>query len=209
MTVSGRTGRSTGMDQPATGHAEQLTPATERPGATGEQGSEHEALPNPSIPGTVFLRGAGASRDTWQALEQSMHRRGYMTVRDRTQAWHLARAGAAVVMVDFSNGATGQPTAVTVARVRARWRVSQPQKTVSDLLIRAERERLAAAGATWLSTRVIAEVKDMELPVYQDTVTLTTVDPEAVAEAVDEQLRDGGRPVVDSPELAHPGGEPS
>ena len=177
-------------------HAELATPSSApRPQGTqgpGEQDTEQETLPNPTVPGTVFLRGAGASRDTWRALEQSLRGRGYMTVSDRTQAWHLARAGVTVVMVDFSHGPADRPS-VTVARVRARWRISHPQKTIGDLLSRTERERLTATGATWMSTRVTAEVRDMELPIHQDTITLDTTTPDTIADAVTEQLQTGSR----------------
>jgi len=66
----------------------------------------------------VFLRGAGATTSRWHDIETAMHTRGLHTVRDRQQAWNLARPGTPVVPVDFSAG----PRDGTVDRVKARWK---------------------------------------------------------------------------------------
>jgi len=87
-----------------------------------------------------------------------MHSRGFATVRDRQVAWNLARGGVTVVLVDFSS-----PT-VTVGRVKARWRTTNTARQVGQLLPRAERDRLAAEGSTWLDTPVTVEERDAELP---------------------------------------------
>ena len=62
---------------------------------------------NPTAPTptpVVFLRGAGAPKTVWDDIETAMRRRGLMVVKDRQQAWHLARGGVTVVIVDFSRG---------------------------------------------------------------------------------------------------------
>ena len=58
------------------------------------------ATPTP----VVYLRGAGAPKTVWDDIETAMHRRGLVVVKDRQQAWHLARGGVPVVIVDFSTG---------------------------------------------------------------------------------------------------------
>lgn len=62
----------------------------------------------------VFLRAPGASSDDWRTLTAAMHARGWWPVRDRSQAWHLARGRLPVVMVDFASQ-------VTVGRVKAKF----------------------------------------------------------------------------------------
>lgn len=124
---------------------------------------ESEPAAPPVLPPVVFLRGAKVSAATWAAIEQAMHQRGLITVRDRTQAWHLARGGAPVVLVDFTGGEG------MIARVRARWRITDVTGPVGALLPRAERERLAGAG--WLQVDVTTEERDTELPV---------IDPDSV-----------------------------
>ena len=58
--------------------------------------------------------------------------RGLMVVKDRQQAWHLARGGVAVVIVDFSAGSD-----VTVGRVKARWKDVHRQRTIGQILAQA------------------------------------------------------------------------
>ena len=83
------------------------------------------AIPTP----VVYLRGAGAPKTVWDDIETAMHRRGLMVVKDRQQAWHLARGGVPVVIVDFSTGSD-----VTVGRVKARWKDVHRQRTIGQLL---------------------------------------------------------------------------
>lgn len=157
-------------------------------GASGRQriyaAIEREPAPAdpPILPPVVFLRGAKAPAAMWTAVEQAMHLRGLVTVRDRTQAWNLARGGAPVVLVDFSAGEG------MVARVRARWRITDVTGPVSALLPRGERERLGGAG--WLEVDVTTEERDLELPVVDpDTVRRFSgpVEPEQLARWAVEQ----------------------
>lgn len=69
-----------------------------------------DQLPTPA----VFLRAPGASSDDWRTLTAAIQARGWWPVRDRSQAWHLARGRVPVVMVDFAGE-------VTVGRVKARF----------------------------------------------------------------------------------------
>lgn len=71
--------------------------------------------PPPAPAPFVYIRGSGASAEVWRAITNSMHARGWSVIRDRTQAWHLARGRIPVVMVDISHQ---KPT---VGRVRARY----------------------------------------------------------------------------------------
>ena len=83
--------------------------------------------PGPPLPTpVVFLRGAGATTSTWKDIETAMHARGLSTVRDRQQAWNLARAGTPVILVDFS---TSTPD-ITIGRVKARWKTTATTRDV-------------------------------------------------------------------------------
>ena len=115
-----------------------------------------------------------------------MHARGLRTVRDRQQAWNLGRAGTPVVLVDFSAGSRE----VTVGRVKARWKITATTRPLAQLLPRAERERLAAEGATWLDTPVTTEDRHAELPLAEPATTIgvQSIDPDELARAVITQL---------------------
>lgn len=144
--------------------------------------------PPPPTP-VVFLRGAGATTTSWQNIETAMHTRGLNTVRDRQQAWNLARAGHPVILVDFSTSTRD----VTVGRVKARWTTTQTTRPLAQLLPHAERERLAAQGATWLDTPVTTEDRHADLPLAgPDTTTHLPnqpIDPDELARTVATQLR--------------------
>jgi hypothetical protein len=143
-----------------------------------------EPAPTP----VVFLRGAGAGAATWRAVETALHLRGLATVKDRQQAWNLARGGVPVVLVDFSAVAA----TATIGRVKARWRVTETTRPAGQLLPHRERERLAAEGANWLDSPVAVEERETELPLT-DPGTVThvhnrPVDPDELARAVITQL---------------------
>lgn len=67
------------------------------------RGPDGEAPNPPARTPIVYLRGAGASADLWERVTTAMWARGWATERDRTAAWHAARASVPVVLVDFSN----------------------------------------------------------------------------------------------------------
>ena len=83
----------------------------------------------PTLPPVVFLRGAGADPQRWQAIAAAIHRRGYVTVRDRTQAWHLARGRVPVTLVDFSTSLAGQ---IRIGRVAAKTPTTGTQEQPAD-----------------------------------------------------------------------------
>lgn len=150
-----------------------------------------KSFDNPADPAAtpvVFLRGAGAPPQTWRDVETAMHRRGLATVRDRQQAWHLARGGVPVVLVDFS---TGTP-AVSVGRVKAKWSLSRTTRSAGQLLSPAERERLAVTGAQWLDTLVTVEEREAVLPLANpDTearLQNEPINPDELARAAVSQL---------------------
>ena len=62
-------------------------------------------------------------------VETALHRRGPATVKDRQQAWNLARGGIPVVFVDFS----ADSATATAGRVKARWKTKQTTRTVGQL----------------------------------------------------------------------------
>ncbi len=77
----------------------------------------------PTLAPTVYLRGKGCGDRLWRAVTDAMHARGWVTVKDRTTAWHLARGGVRVILCDFSAtyaGGLSNPS-VTVGRVRAKY----------------------------------------------------------------------------------------
>lgn len=57
----------------------------------------------PAPTAVVFLRGAKVDAAIWRQASEALHARGWVVVRDRTQAWHLARGRVPVVLVDISN----------------------------------------------------------------------------------------------------------
>lgn len=61
------------------------------------------AIPNPALPPVIFMRGSGVTPDHWTAMLAAVHTAGWHTVRDRTTAWHLARGGAPVILLDFTD----------------------------------------------------------------------------------------------------------
>ena len=77
-------------------------------------------------------------------------------------------------------------------RVKARWKTKQTPRTAGQLLTRAERERLTAAGATWLDTPVTVEERDAELPLADPATQAhfdnRPLDPHELARAVTTQL---------------------
>ncbi|MGZ8801308.1 MAG: hypothetical protein ACXWZL_01465 [Mycobacterium sp.] len=146
-----------------------------------------DPAPPPPTP-VVFLRGAGATTSRWHDIETAMHTRGLNTVRDRQQAWNLARGGTPVILVDFSAGTRD----ITIGRVKARWTTTATTRPLAHLLPRAERERLAAEGATWLDTPVTAEDRHADLPLADPDATTRfqhqSIDPDQLAKAVITQL---------------------
>lgn len=91
----------------------------------------------------VFVRGAGVDSGTWTAVTSALHGRGWVVVRDRTQAWHLARGRVPVVLVDISQQ---RPT---VGRVKARYNDAQepelPLTGVHTVVDHADPDRIALA----------------------------------------------------------------
>lgn len=136
----------------------------------------------------VFLRGVGAPESTWARVETAMLRRGFAVVKDRQQAWHLARGGVPVVLVDFS---ADRPTA-TASLVKAKWKTIHLRRTAGQLLPRSERERLTAQGASWLDIPVTVEDRQAELPLADPAATAQVgndpLDPDELARSAVTQL---------------------
>lgn len=61
-----------------------------------------EQIPKIALTPVVFLRGPKLPGDVWKAVTAAMHSRGWPVVRDRAQAWHLARGRVPVVLVDMA-----------------------------------------------------------------------------------------------------------
>lgn len=65
---------------------------------------ETPPAPTPPAPTpTIFMRGAGADKATWAQVVDAMYARGWLVIRDRTQAWHLARGRVPTVLVDITH----------------------------------------------------------------------------------------------------------
>ncbi len=143
------------------------------------------AGPDPGPRPAVFLRGAGAGEALFDAIAAAMHSRGWTTVRDRTQAWHLARARVPVVLVDFSS--TRADHDALVGRVKARYAT----KTVAGPILRrvtaGDRRRLEEENPSWAATQVHWEEKETELPLT-GLGYLVPVDPDELARAVALEL---------------------
>lgn len=120
----------------------------------------------------VFLRGPGAGKSTWSALTAAAAARGWISTRDRTQAWHLARGGLPIVMLDFPDVDLDQPGAVTITagRVVAKYELTPTPTTAGRLLTPADRHRLAGAG--WLNAPVTTETQTTALPLRGERVTV-------------------------------------
>lgn len=110
----------------------------------------------PALTPAVFVRGPGVDSATWAALTAALHGRGWMVVRDRTQAWHLARGRVPVVLVDISQD---QPV---VGRVRARYNDAQEP----ELPLAGGRTVLESADLDQVALAVIEHLQDpRNLPV--------------------------------------------
>lgn len=117
----------------------------------------------------AYLRGAGAPSATWEAIRNAIHALDIATTPDRTTAWHLARGGIPVVLVDFSSDAGA------LYAVDARYRVRVGPKPVAKLLRKADRDRFA--GQAWLDLEVSAEDREPILAIRGER---TTFDPSTI-----------------------------
>lgn len=128
----------------------------------GKDGSMHVA---PAPQPVVYLRGRGQPQDIWERVETAMWARGWRTVRDRTTAWHLARGGTPVVLVDFTSELDGLAVDwITVGRVRARYEVTTRPVALAELLLTNDRARLLRDRALWLDQVVSVADQEMDLP---------------------------------------------
>lgn len=69
------------------------------------------------LPPAVFLRGARVPEADWDTMKEAMWARGWHTIVQRTEAWHLARGRLPVVLVDFS---TRDPDEIRVGLITAK-----------------------------------------------------------------------------------------
>lgn len=147
----------------------------------------------PALPVVAYLRGAGVKQPAWDRIADALHARGIITVRDRTQAWHLARGGAPVVLCDFSAGQLDDHP-VRVGRVRARYDVTRPWSAVEDLATGDHAAHLIRTRSPLVGQRIEVEHKEMELqlisggPIGRPQRDLgegrTGLDEQAIARAV-------------------------
>lgn len=152
----------------------------------------------PTIPPVIYLRGAGCGDRVWAAVVEAMHARGWVTVRDRTTAWHLARGGARVVFCDFSSHVDGLSSdVVTVGSVRAKYEESTTSAPISDILTDQDRQRFR--DEKWLRETVSTTVTDTVLPLISggEFPRPETHDPEVTNKAGRK-----GAWTLDAPKLA-------
>lgn len=152
--------------------------------AAQEPTSPSAEPPAQAPPVAVYLRGAEASKSTWTVMTDLTAEQGWVATRDRNRAWHLARGGLPTVMIEFSGVNLDTPgvVRVAVARVEAKYAVSQRQVNVGRLLQAADRRRLD--GASWLDELVSSEVREMDLPDRDRVIVrLRLADSDAIATA--------------------------
>jgi hypothetical protein len=129
-------------------------------------GRDGAAPTRPSLTPVVYLRGAGVKQPAWDRIELAMWARGWDTTHDRTSAFHLARGGVEVVMLDFTstygNGLTRET--ITVGRVRARYGETPEWTTIGQMLPTDAQVELMREGAPWLDRTVRVSTQEMELP---------------------------------------------
>lgn len=98
--------------------------------------------PPPPVP-AIFVRGAGVDQTTWTHVIDAIHTRGWIVIRDRTQAWHLARGRVPVVLVDITR------TQPRIGLVKARYGDTQqlelPAARPATLLDTLDLDQLALA----------------------------------------------------------------
>lgn len=98
-----------------------------------------EPAPTP----VVFVRGAKVDAAIWRQATEALHARGWVVVRDRTQAWHLARGRVPVVLVDITH------TQPRIGLVKARYSDTQqlelPAARPATLLDTLDLDQLALA----------------------------------------------------------------
>lgn len=182
----------------------------------GRQHAEVAALgegpTRPSLTPVVYLRGAGVRQPAWDRIERAMWARGWDTTHDRTSAFHLARGGVPVVLVDFTsqlpNGLSRG--VITVGRVRARYRDDHEEGTLVDLLTTADAAQAWRDHAPWINHPVTIVTTEMELPLISggdiprpyrlDEDRAEVLDEQAIVRAVAERASDEGR--VSGPTLA-------
>ncbi len=114
-----------------------------------------EDVPAPQLTPAIFIRGAGVSPPVWSLVTAAMQARGWLVVRDRTQAWHLARGRVPVVMVDLSHA---HPS---VGRVRARYNDAQEP----ELPLAGDRTVLDSLDPNQLALAVIDHLTPQDQPV--------------------------------------------
>jgi hypothetical protein len=82
----------------------------------------------------VYLRGAGVDTPTWKKVETAMSARGWVNVHTHTTAFHLARGGPPVVLVNFSASLKRDGDRfVSVWRVRPVFHNPKGDELVDDL----------------------------------------------------------------------------
>lgn len=112
-------------------------------------------VPAPQLTPGVFIRGAGVSAPIWSLVTAAMQARGWLVVRDRMQAWHLARGRVPVVMVDLSHA---HPS---VGRIRARYNDAQEP----ELPLAGDRTVLDSLDPDQLALAVIDHLTPKDQPV--------------------------------------------
>jgi hypothetical protein len=156
--------------------------------------------PRPSLTPVIYLRGAGVRQPAWRRIERAMWAQGWDTTHVRTEAWHLARGGVPVAILDFTSthGSGLTRETITVGKVRAKYAETLEWCQVEDLLPTAERVRLTRERADWLRHPIHRTVTEMELPLTsggeiprpyrRDTDGRQILDEHAMARAVAKAL---------------------
>jgi len=160
-----------------------------------------ETPPPPTAPAprpVIFVRGAGVDPATWAQVVDAMHTRGWPVVRDRTQAWHLARGRVPVVLVDITHA---QPS---VGLVKARYddnhRLELPFARTATHLDALDLDKLALTVIDHLTAVPAADKQELsgayEAPPDKSGVTTRRFMsfPEQLWEQVQQAVADGCAP---------------
>lgn len=124
-----------------------------------EQG---EVIAAPMLPTVVYLRGPGHGEQTWATMHQVMHQRGWYSTGDATQAWHLSRAGATTVHVDFSIMMDDDPVTVSLMQAVYAQPADEADYPVKELLPTLAGIKLERAHPEAANFRVPVQTRDAE-----------------------------------------------
>lgn len=128
--------------------------------------SDDTELLEPEMPPVAWLRAVGVPQETWDRITDALLERGFATTKDKRQAWHLARGGLDVILVDFSAvaGRNKQPRdVVTVTLVRAVNRDDNRGKHITEFELIGSDDQPRPTRDEELDVHAVAQLAAAEL----------------------------------------------